>query len=98
MSLSPSMPPGAPSLADVLIQRTFAKPPQPFVDGEFIEALSHADDDQPSVAATAAAASAQGDAGAGTPDAAPQGGPAPAPAPAAPAAGARPGTTIDVRA
>jgi hypothetical protein len=55
MSLSPSLPPGAPSLADVLIQRTFAKPPHPFVDGEFIEALSHADDDRPSVTAAAAA-------------------------------------------
>jgi hypothetical protein len=97
MSLSPSLPPGAPSLADVLIERTFAKPPQPFVDGEFIEALSHADDDHPSVAATAAAASAHGHAGAGTPGAALQNGPAPAHAPA-PAAGARPGTTIDVRA
>jgi hypothetical protein len=95
MSLSPSLPPGAPSLADVLIERTFAKPPQPFVDGEFIEALSHADDDHPSVAATAAAASARGHAGAGTSGAALQNGPAPAPAPAA---GARPGTTIDVRA
>jgi hypothetical protein len=55
MSISPSLPPGAPSLAEVLIQRTFAKPTQPFVDGEFIQALSHADDDRPSVAATAAA-------------------------------------------
>jgi hypothetical protein len=54
MSLSPSLPPGAPSLAEVLIQRTFTKPTQPFVDGEFIEALSHADDDHASVAATAA--------------------------------------------
>jgi hypothetical protein len=55
MSVSPSLPPGAPSLAEVLIQRAFTKPPKPFVDGDFIEALSHADDDRPSVAATAAA-------------------------------------------
>jgi hypothetical protein len=44
MSLSPSFPHGAPSLAEVLLQRTFARPPQPFVDGDFLEALEHADD------------------------------------------------------
>jgi hypothetical protein len=45
MSLSPGFPQGAPTLAEVLLQRTFAKPPQPFVDGEFLEALEHADDE-----------------------------------------------------
>jgi hypothetical protein len=45
MSLSPSFPHGAPTLAEVLLQRTFAKPPQPFVDGEFLEALEHVDDE-----------------------------------------------------
>jgi hypothetical protein len=48
MSLSPSSPPGAPSLAEVLIQRTFAKPVSPFIDREFLEALEHADADQAS--------------------------------------------------
>jgi hypothetical protein len=45
MSLSPSFPQGAPTLAEVLLQRTFARPPQPFVDGEFLDALEHADDE-----------------------------------------------------
>jgi hypothetical protein len=44
MSLSSSFPQGAPSLAEVLLQRTFAKPPKPFVDGEFLEALERSDD------------------------------------------------------
>jgi hypothetical protein len=44
MSLPSSFPQGAPSLAEVLLQRTFAKPPKPFVDGEFLEALEHSDD------------------------------------------------------
>jgi hypothetical protein len=47
MSVSPSFPHGAPSLAEVLLQRTFAKPPKPFVDGEFLKALEHADDEPP---------------------------------------------------
>jgi hypothetical protein len=99
MSLSPSLPPGAPSLAEVLIQRTFEKPTQPFVDGEFIEALSHADDDRPSVAAAAAAsaqaatADDQRGTGTGAPAAHPQAA-APAAAPAAPQSGSK----IDVRA
>jgi hypothetical protein len=46
MSLSPSLPPGAPSLTEVLIERTFAKPPSPFVDGEFLKALEHAGDER----------------------------------------------------
>jgi hypothetical protein len=51
MSVSPSFPQGAPSLAEVLITRTFAKPTNPFVDGEFLEALEHADDgESPAVA------------------------------------------------
>jgi hypothetical protein len=52
-SVSPSHSHGAPSLAEVLITRTFAKPTNPFVDGEFLQALEHADDGKPS-AATAA--------------------------------------------
>jgi hypothetical protein len=47
MSVSPSFPHGAPSLAEVLLQRTFAKPPKPFVDGDFLKALEHADDAEP---------------------------------------------------
>jgi hypothetical protein len=51
MSVSPSTPQGAPSLAEVLITRTFAKPTNPFVDGEFLRALEHADDgESPAVA------------------------------------------------
>lgn len=42
MSLSPSFPQGAPTLAEVLLQRTFAKPPEPFVDGELTRALASA--------------------------------------------------------
>jgi hypothetical protein len=101
MSISPSLPPGAPSLAEVLIQRTFAKPTQPFVDGEFIQALSHADDERPSVAATAAATAraapeiARGtgsDPGSGGREA----GTHTAPAPVSPSA--KHGPSIDVRA
>ena len=47
MSLSPSFPQGAPTLAEVLLQRTFAKPPKPFADGELLQALSRADDNAP---------------------------------------------------
>jgi hypothetical protein len=50
MSLSPGFPQGAPSLAEVLITRTFAKPTNPFVDGEFLQALEHADDGEPKAA------------------------------------------------
>ena len=42
MSLSSSFPHGAPTLAEVLLQRTFAKPPEPFVDGELTDALERA--------------------------------------------------------
>jgi hypothetical protein len=45
MPLPPSFPHGAPTLAEVLLRRTFARPPEPFVDGEFLEALQHADDE-----------------------------------------------------
>jgi hypothetical protein len=47
MSVSPSFPHGAPSLAEVLIHRTFDKPTKPFVDGEFLRALEHVDDAAP---------------------------------------------------
>jgi hypothetical protein len=53
MSVSPSFPHGAPSLAEVLITRTFAKPTNPFVDGEFLKALEHADDGEPKAVAPA---------------------------------------------
>jgi hypothetical protein len=53
MSLSPSFPQGAPTLAEVLLQRTFAKPPKPFADGELLQALSHANDAAPSPVAVA---------------------------------------------
>jgi hypothetical protein len=81
MSISPSLPPGA-SLAEVLIKRTFTKPTQPFVDREFIEALSHVDEDQPSVTTAATATGATGAAH-------------DAPAPASPTAAH--GPSIDVR-
>jgi hypothetical protein len=53
MSLSPSFPQGAPTLAEVLLQRTFAKPPQPFADGELLQALAHTKDAAPSPDAVA---------------------------------------------
>jgi hypothetical protein len=40
MSLQPSFPQGAPTLAEVLLARTFAKPPTPFVDGDLTKALA----------------------------------------------------------
>jgi hypothetical protein len=60
MSLSPSFPQGAPTLAEVLLQRAFARPPQPFADGELLQALSHpakSADDAPSPDAVAKAKS-----------------------------------------
>jgi hypothetical protein len=58
MSLSPSLPQGAPTLAEVLLQRTFARPPQPFADGELLQALAHpAKDAAPSPDAVAKAKS-----------------------------------------
>jgi hypothetical protein len=99
MSISPSLPPGAPSLAEVLIQRTFSKPTQPFVDGEFIQALKRADDDRPSVAATAAAtAHAAAEVARGTGSGAGGSDPGAHAAPAPAAAGAKPARSIDVRA
>jgi hypothetical protein len=53
MSVSPGIPQGAPSLAEVLITRTFAKPTNPFVDGEFLQALEHAHDGEPKAVAPA---------------------------------------------
>jgi hypothetical protein len=69
MSLSPSFPQGAPTLAEVLLQRTFAHPPKPFADGELLEALEHADDAPPSPEAVAKpkqSGSASSDAGSGS--------------------------------
>jgi hypothetical protein len=101
MSISPSLPPGAPSLAEVVIRRTFAKPTQPFVDGEVIQALSRADDDRPSVSATAAAtARGAAEVGRGTGSTGPGGSgahAAQAPSPAA-ASAATSRASIDVRA
>jgi hypothetical protein len=91
MSLSPSSPPGAPSLAEVLIQRTFAKPLSPFVDREFLEALEHADADRvpatgdvtaPAAAAPSDNSSAGGGSDAGTGGAGTAGHPATHDAPA----------------
>jgi hypothetical protein len=85
MSLSPSLPPGAPSLTEVLVERTFAKPPSPFVDGEFLEALERADDAPVTApaaggAGTASAGSEHGPGGGGgSPGEAPAAAPAPAP-------------------
>lgn len=61
MSLSPGFPQGAPTLAEVLLARTFAKPPQPFVDGEFLETLAHADDEKPAVTVQISQPAAAGD-------------------------------------
>jgi hypothetical protein len=87
MSVSPSIPQGAPSLAEVLITRTFAKPTNPFVDGEFLQALEHADDGEPK-AAVAPAKPGSG------PGSAPQGDTARETATHPPA---RAGSRIDVR-
>jgi hypothetical protein len=88
MSLSPGFPQGAPTLAEVLLSRTFARPPQPFVDGEFLEALEHADDAPPVTVAIARppAGGQAADGGDGAPG-------APAPSSAAPA----PASGVDVR-
>ena len=63
MSLSPSFPQGAPTLAEVLLQRTFAKPPEPFVDGELTRALASAG---PAVTVAIQAAAESGSASADT--------------------------------
>jgi len=42
MSVSPSSPPDGPSVAELLLQRTFARPPEPFVDADVILALTSA--------------------------------------------------------
>jgi hypothetical protein len=41
MSFSPGIPQGAPTLAEVLLSRTFARPPKPFADQELLQALAH---------------------------------------------------------
>ena len=68
MSLPSSFPHGAPSLAEVLIQRTFAKPPKPFVDGEFLQALEHSDD-KPAPTGASSSRSSSPDSGAASDDA-----------------------------
>jgi hypothetical protein len=40
MSFSPGIPQGAPTLAEVLLSRTFARPPKPFADSELLQALA----------------------------------------------------------
>jgi hypothetical protein len=90
MSVSPSLPHGAPTLAEVLITRTFAKPTNPFVDGEFLQALKHADDGEPE------AAVAPAEPGAG-PGSAPQDDTAGEAARANRAPGPRTGSRVDVR-
>jgi hypothetical protein len=93
MSLSPSFPQGAPTLAEVLLQRTFAKPPQPFADGELLQALAHSKDAAPSpdaVAKPKPSGSSTSDRGSGSGS----GGDASAPS----SDGGATGRTIDVRA
>jgi hypothetical protein len=51
MSVSPSLPPAGPSVAELLLTRAFARPPQPFVDADVILALSAAAQEQRVVAA-----------------------------------------------
>ena len=41
MSFSPGIPQGAPTLAEVLLARTFARPPKPLADAELLQALNH---------------------------------------------------------
>ena len=41
MSFSPGIPQGAPTLAEVLLSRTFARPVKPFADAELLQALAH---------------------------------------------------------
>jgi len=89
MSVSPSFPHGAPTLAEVLITRTFAKPTNPFVDGDFLDALEHADDGKPKAVPDAVKPAAAGG-GAAPQD---QHGAARPPVAAAPASGGR----VDVR-
>ena len=50
MSVSPSLPPGGPSVAELLLMRAFARPPRPFVDADVILALSAEAHDEPIVA------------------------------------------------
>jgi hypothetical protein len=95
MSLSSSFPSGAPTLAEVVLQRTFAKPPQPFVDGEFIKALDQADDStkKAAVARPQQTGSNSSDTKSGSGSGSPQGGSASTSSSAA----ATPGKAIDVR-
>jgi hypothetical protein len=95
MSLSPSFPQGAPTLAEILLQRAFARPAQPFADGPVLEALARADDakqhaEPPEVAPVPsdAATYSHGDSGSASGDDAPS---------ASESATGVPGRTIDVR-
>jgi hypothetical protein len=58
MSISSSLPPSAPSLDEVLIQRTFAKPVHALIDGDMLDALVHSGDARPAVAAPDASSDA----------------------------------------
>jgi hypothetical protein len=93
MSLSPSFPHGAPTLAEILLQRTFARPPQPFVDGEFLEALERLDDEPAATVQISRSAAGGATADAGTGSGGP-GGDAPGPSSAA----AETARSFDVRA
>jgi hypothetical protein len=95
MSLSPSSSHGAPTLAEVLLQRTFARPPQPFADGELLQALTHpAKDAAPSPDAAARSKPS----GSSSSDSRPGSGSAPGDdASASSSDGGAPGRTVDVR-
>jgi hypothetical protein len=93
MSLSSSFPHGAPSLAEVVLQRTFAKPPQPFVDGEVIRALDAADDKPPADAVAKPKPSGSGTSDSRPGSGTPQGDAASTPSSATTA----PGKAVDVR-
>jgi len=56
MSVEPTSSAAAPSVAEALLRRAFARPPKPFVDGDLIEAFGHVHDG-PTPAADAAPAS-----------------------------------------
>jgi hypothetical protein len=54
MSVSPSLPPGHRSVAELLMERAFARPPKPLLDADVIVALGEAGQERV-VAADAAA-------------------------------------------
>jgi hypothetical protein len=50
MSVSPSLPPGHRSVAELLLERAFSRPPKPLLDADVILALGEAGQDRAVVA------------------------------------------------